>query len=285
MLVVPQLIFSIRTQCCSFVILIVYFMLMHILQTVVLGAVEGLTEFLPISSTAHLMMAARLMQLPSTDFLKTFEIVVQLGAIMAIVVLYWPRLYSLRKIWTKILAAFIPTGIVGFLLYKFFKASLIGNVSVAVWALGIGGALLILFEFFYKEKNQMESSIDELAGMSYAKAVAIGLAQSIAIIPGVSRSAATIVAGRALGVSRMAIVEFSFLLAVPTMLAASGYELLKSSPHIEIGQYGYLLVGLAVAFVTAHFSVRWLLRYVQKHNFTVFGIYRIILAIAFIPFL
>jgi undecaprenyl-diphosphatase len=121
--------------------------------------------------------------------------------------------------------------------------------------------------------------------MSYTKAVAIGLAQAVAVIPGVSRSAATIVAGRALGISRAAIVEFSFLLAVPTMLAASGYELLQNTSHLDAGQYGYLLIGLATAFVTAHFSVRWLLRYVQNHNFTAFGIYRIIIAFAFIPFL
>jgi len=258
---------------------------MHILQTLVLGAVEGFTEFLPISSTAHMMMASRIMGLASTDFLKTFEIVIQFGAILAIVVLYWSRLYALRKVWSKILAAFIPTGIIGFVLYKLIKSYLLGNNTVAVWALGIGGALLILFEIFHKDKQPSQESLQELAGMSYAKAVAIGFAQSIAIIPGVSRSAATIVAGRALGVSRAAIVEFSFLLAVPTMLAASGYELFKSTPHLDAGQYGYLLIGLSAAFITAHFSVRWLLRYVQNHNFTAFGIYRILVAFAFIPFL
>ncbi len=260
-------------------------MAMHILQTLILGAVEGLTEFLPISSTAHMMMAARLMGLVDTDFLKTFEIVIQFGAIMAIVVLYWSRFQALRKVWVKILAAFIPTGIIGLVLYKFFKESLIGNISVAIWALGIGGVLLVLFEIFHKDRPTSQESLAELSGMSYTKAVLIGLAQSIAIIPGISRSAATIVAGRALGVSRAAIVEFSFLLAVPTMLAASGYELLKSTPHLDAGQYGSLLIGLVTAFVTAHFSVRWLLKYVQTHNFTAFGIYRILIAFAFIPFL
>lgn len=258
---------------------------MHILQTLILGAVEGFTEFLPISSTAHMMMASRIMGLASTDFLQTFEIVIQFGAILAIVALYWPRLYALRHVWNKILAAFIPTGIIGFVLYKLVKGYLLGNNTIAVWALGIGGALLILFEIFHKDKHSSQESLEELASMSYTKAVAIGLAQAVAIIPGVSRSAATIVAGRALGVSRAAIVEFSFLLAVPTMLAASSYALLKSTPHLDVGQYGYLLVGLAAAFVTAHFSVRWLLLYVKNHDFTSFGIYRIIVAFAFIPFL
>lgn len=259
-------------------------MTMHILQTVILGAVEGFTEFLPISSTAHMMMTSRIMGLTSTDFLKTFEVVIQFGAILAIVVLYWKKMFALRTIWTKILAAFIPTGIVGFILYKLVKVFL-GDNQIAVWALGIGGVLLILFEIFHKDKYPTQESMDELAGMSYTKAVAIGLAQSIAIIPGVSRSAATIVAGRALGLSRGAVVEFSFLLAVPTMLAAAGYDLLKSAPHLDAGQYGTLLVGLAVAFVTAYIGARWLLNYVQNHNFTSFGIYRILIAFAFIPFL
>ena len=259
---------------------------MHILQILVLGTVEGFTEFLPISSTAHLMIASRLMRLADQDFLKTFEIVIQFGAILAVVWLYWPRLYALRNVWPKIFAAFIPTGVFGFVLYKTFK-SFLGNDTLAIWALGIGGALLILFEIFHKDRHPTEESLAELAKMSYAKAVAIGFAQSVAIIPGVSRSAATIVAGRALGISRAAIVEFSFLLAVPTMFAASGYELLKSSPHLEIGQYGYLLIGLATAFITAYFSVRWLLRYVQTHNFTSFGVYRVIVAFVFTltPFL
>ena len=234
---------------------------MHILQTLVLGAVEGLTEFLPISSTAHLMMASRLMSLIDNDFLKTFEIVIQFGAILAIVTLYWSRMSALRAVWTKILAAFIPTGIIGLILYKLFK-DFLGNNTLAVWALGIGGALLILFEIFHKDKQPTQESLAELSGMSYTKAVMIGLAQAISIIPGVSRSAATIVAGRALGVSRAAIVEFSFLLAVPTMAAASGYELIKSSPHLETGQYGLLFVGLVTAFITAYFSARWFLSYV-----------------------
>jgi undecaprenyl-diphosphatase len=260
-------------------------MAMHILQILILGVVEGITEFLPISSTAHMMMASRIMGLVGTDFLATFEIVIQFGAILAIVALYFPRLYALRKIWSKILSAFIPTGIIGFVLYKLIKSFLIGNNTIAVWALGIGGALLILFEIFHKDKNLSQESLEELAGMSYVKAVAIGLAQAVAVIPGVSRSAATIIAGRALGISRTAAVEFSFLLAVPTMLAASSYELLKSSPHLDLGQYGYLLIGLVTAFVVAYFSVRWFLNYIQSHNFTTFGIYRIIVAFAFIPFL
>jgi undecaprenyl-diphosphatase len=274
-----------RTQCCCFVILIVYFVTMQIFQILILGAVEGLTEFLPISSTAHLMLASRIMGLASTDFLKTFEIIVQFGAILAVVVLYWPRFSALRRVWSKLLAAFIPTGIIGFILYRLVKGYLLGNNTVAVWALGIGGVLLILFEIFHKDKNSSPAALQELAEMSYVKAMAIGFAQAVAIIPGVSRSAATIVAGRALGVSRAAIVEFSFLLAVPTMLAAAGYDLLKSAPHLDAGQYGYLLIGLVAAFVTAHFSVRWLLRYVQSHNFTAFGVYRIIMALVFIPFL
>lgn len=265
--------------------MIVYFMPMNILQTLVLGVVEGLTEFLPISSTAHLMIASSVMRLANSDFLKTFEIVIQFGAILAIIFIYWPRLYALRKIWSRIFAAFIPTAIVGFILYKLIKEFLLGNNMIGVWALAVGGAFLILFEIFHKDKINPEESLEELSKMSHMKAVAIGLAQSVAIIPGVSRSAATIVAGRALGLSRSAVVEFSFLLAVPTIGAASSYELLKSSPHLEMGEYGLLALGLVTAFVSAYFTVRWLLKYIQTHNFTIFGVYRIIVAFAFIPWL
>ena len=258
-------------------------MAMHIIQTLILGAVEGFTEFLPISSTAHMMMASRIMRFADKDFLKTFEIVIQFGAILAIVAIYWPRLYALRKIWKQIVAAFIPTGIIGLILYKYVK-DFLGNNSLAIWALGIGGALMILFEIFHKDTHSTQETIDEIAGMPYIKAVAIGCAQAIAIIPGVSRSAATIVAGRALGISRKAIVEFSFLLAVPTIFAASGYELVKGGAALSMGQYGYILIGFGTAFITAYISVRWFLKYIQTHNFISFGIYRIIIALIFILF-
>ena len=261
-------------------------LVMHIIQILILGLVEGFTEFLPISSTAHLLMASRIMGLVETDFLKTFQIVIQFGAILAVVYIYFPRLRLMQKIWPKILAAFVPTGIIGLLLSKFFDKNISGNATLAVWVLGIGGVLLILFEIFHRgDKNATADSIAELSVLPYAKAVLIGCAQSVAIIPGVSRSAATIVAGRALGISRRAIVEFSFLLAVPTMLAASSYALLKSTAHISGGEYGDIAIGFVAAFVTALVSVRWLIKYVQNHDFIYFGIYRIIIAFAFIPFL
>ncbi len=254
---------------------------MTIISSLVLGIVEGITEFLPISSTAHMEIAARLMGILQTDFVKTFEIVIQFGAILAVVVLYTSRIKSRPEIWKRVIAAFIPTGIIGFLLYKIIKNSLLGNFTVVVWALGIGGLIIILLEIFLSKSTET-NSLDEIEKMSYKNAFIIGTVQAIAVIPGVSRSAATVMAGRVLGMSRKAIVEFSFLLAVPTMLAASGYELYKSAPIFTTQESLMLIVGFVAAFVAALLSVKWLMNFVSKRDFKAFGVYRIILAIVLI---
>lgn len=254
---------------------------MNTIHSIILGIIEGITEFLPISSTAHLEIASRILQLEQNDFLKSFEIVIQFGAILAVVVIYFSLLKKNWNVWKKILAAFIPTGAIGFVLYKIIKHYFLGNFSLIVWTLGIGGIVLIAFEYFAQDKGreESESSVQEIENLSYGKAVTIGLAQAIAVVPGVSRSAATIIAGRSLGMSRKAIIEFSFLLAVPTMLAASGYDLLKNYHSLSSNNLGLLIVGFIVAFFSALVSVKWLLAFVRKHGFTVFGYYRIILAI------
>src|SRR5581483_3373 len=180
---------------------------MTILQTIILGIVEGVTEFLPISSTGHLMLASRLMNIADTDFLKSFEIIIQFGAILAVVVLYWKRLVSHLDIWTKIMVAFLPTAIVGFLLYKVLKHYLLSNDAIVLWAMALGGVALILFEKWHVRRTHQAQPL------TLKNSFWIGLAQSVAIIPGVSRSAATIVGGMLAGISRETIVEFSFLLA------------------------------------------------------------------------
>jgi undecaprenyl-diphosphatase len=258
---------------------------MTLIHAIILGIVEGITEFLPISSTAHLMMTSRLLGLPPTDFLKTFEISIQLSAILAVIVLYSSRLQGIKKIWPKIVAAFLPTAIIGFVLYKFIKGYLLGNDAIALWALGIGGVIIILFELLSKDKVKTGDTFDEIAAMPYSKALLIGLAQAVAVIPGVSRSAATIIAGRALGLSRRAIIEFTFILAIPTMAAATGYDLVKSAPSFTSTQFGFLAVGFIATFFSAYFSIKWLIRYIQSHNFIMFGFYRIIIALLFIQLL
>jgi undecaprenyl-diphosphatase len=249
---------------------------MNFLQSLILGVVEGLTEFLPVSSTAHLMFASALLGLAQNDFVKNFEIIIQLGAILAVVVWYWREFFDWEKL-KKIIVAFIPTGIIGLALYSFVKHNLLGNITVALWTLGIGGVVLIIFEWYYGRRDVDE----EEHALSYTQAFWVGVAQSIAIIPGVSRSGATIVGGRLLGLNRTTIVQFSFLLAVPTMAAATGLDLLESYKTFTSADATTLLVGFVVSFLVALLVIKWFLAYVRKHSFAVFGWYRIVAALIF----
>ena len=244
-------------------------------HAVVLGIVEGITEFLPVSSTAHLILASRVLHLAETEFLKSFQIIIQLGAILSVVVLYWSKFWN-WDIFKKLVVAFIPTGVIGLTVYKVLKSYLLGNVTVVLWSLLIGGIALIVFERF-KEHSNAEVDFSEI---TYRKALLIGLFQAIAIIPGVSRSAATIVGGSLIGISKRTIVEFSFMLAVPTMLAASGLELLKNHGALA-GQGTMLAVGFVVSFFVAIVAIKSFLNYVKKRDFSAFGWYRVVLAIVF----
>ena len=252
---------------------------MDILHAVILGIVEGLSEFLPISSTGHLILTAQVLKLPHTDFLKSFEIAIQLGAILSVVVLYFKSLLTDLRIIKKLLAAFIPTAITGLAFYKLIKGLLLGNGHIVVWSLLIGGAFLVIFELLHKENR---SAPDDVAAISYKQAIFIGFFQSIAMIPGVSRSAATIIGGLLLGLKRKAIVEFSFLLAVPTMLAATMLDLSKSADTFSRDQFTLLFCGFITSFVVALFSIKFLLGFIKKHSFISFGVYRILIALLFL---
>ncbi len=244
-------------------------------QALILGIVEGVTEFLPVSSTAHLILASRVLRLTETEFLKSFQIIIQLGAILSVVVLYWSKFWNIEVL-KKLIVAFIPTGIIGLTVYKPLKSVLLGNMSVVLTTLLVGGIALIIFERF----NTNVESDPDFTEITYRRALLIGLFQSIAIIPGVSRSAATIVGGSLIGISKRTIVEFSFMLAVPTMAAATGLELFKN--HGAIGeQRGMLAIGLVVSFVTAIFAIKSFLAYLKRRDFSAFGWYRVVLAIAF----
>lgn len=248
------------------------------MQSLILGIIEGVTEFLPISSTAHLVMAAKVMQIPQTAFVKSFEIVIQFGAILAVIVLYWRRFLVDLESLKRVLAAFAPTAILGFILYKVIKNYLIDNQTIIIWALLLGGVFLILFELFHREK---ETAIADLSQIPYSKCIAIGLFQSLAMFPGVSRSAATVIGGLVLNLQRKTIIEFSFLLAVPTMLAASALDLLKSGGSFSVSQLGVLTTGFIVSFMVAILSIKFLINYIQKHTFIPFGVYRIVVALLF----
>jgi undecaprenyl-diphosphatase len=248
---------------------------MTLLHAVVLGIVEGITEFLPISSTAHLILASHLLRIAESEFVKSFEIIIQLGAILSVVVLYWSKFWN-WEVLKKLVVAVIPTGVIGLTVYKVIKGYLLGNITVVLLSLLIGGIALIAFERFPK-KDGTEVDFSEI---SYRKAFLIGLFQAIAVIPGVSRSAATIVGGSLIGISKRTIVEFSFMLAVPTMLAATGLELVKGRAALS-GNYGVLAVGFIVSFVTAIIAIKSFLGYIKKHDFAAFGWYRVVLAVVY----
>lgn len=247
---------------------------MNYLHAIILGIVEGFTEFLPISSTAHLVLASRILGILETDFVKTFIIVIQLGAILAVVVLYFNRLFKNIEMLKRVVVAFLPTAAIGFILYKIIKGLLLENFWIILASLFVGGVALIAFEKLHRPQDR---AVDML---SYKQAFFVGCAQSLAVIPGVSRAAATIVGGMLLGVPRTLIVEFSFLLAVPTMAAAAGYDLLKSAHGFGSGEFGMLAVGFITSFVFAWLGIKFLLNYIGSHSFSGFGVYRIVISIA-----
>ena len=251
---------------------------MNLLQVLILGIVEGITEFLPISSTGHLMLTASVMDLQQTEFLKSFEISIQLGAILAVVVLYRRTFSQGWGVWKRVAVAFLPTACIGLLLYKLIKKFLLASNEVVLWSLLLGGILLVIFELLYKEKPGVCDAMDSI---SYPQSFYIGCFQSLAMVPGVSRAAATIVGGLSLGLKRKTIVEFSFLLAVPTMLAATALDLAKSGSAFTVRQFFLLCVGFCVSFVVASAAIKFLLHFIQRHNFIIFGVYRIGIALFF----
>ncbi len=253
---------------------------MNFIDIIILGVVEGITEFLPISSTAHLEFTSRILGINQTDFLKSFLIAIQLGAILSVIVIYFRKIFSSREVFLRIAVGFIPTGIIGFVLYRIIKDFLLGNEWIAVAALIVGGIIMLLVEKYTYLKNS-PSSQQGIESLSYGDMIKLGIVQSLAVIPGVSRSGAIIVGGMCMGVSRVVVVEAAFLLAIPTMMAATGYDLLKSGAHFTGNEWSLLLVGFITSFVVAYGSVKWLLDYVRHASFTSFAWYRIIAGIFF----
>ncbi|MEK7623921.1 MAG: undecaprenyl-diphosphate phosphatase, partial [Patescibacteria group bacterium] len=224
------------------------------------------------------------------EFVKSFEIIIQSGAILAVIVLYSRKFLNLEII-KRLFVAFLPTGIIGFVLYKLIKGFFIGNTSLILWVLGIGGVVLIVFEKLIKFRSSVQppptrgenlSVNATLETLDYKTCFLIGIFQSLAVVPGVSRSAATIVGGMLLGLTRQMIVEFSFLLAVPTLIAATVLDVIKTPEIFSSGQTSFLAVGFVTAFITAIISIKWLLQVVRHHTFVSFGIYRIVVALLFV---
>ena len=247
-------------------------------QAFILAIIEGITEFLPVSSTGHMILADVMLGIQDKEFAKTYEIVIQLGAIMAVALLYIKRFFVSKEIYLKLIAAFIPTGVIGILAYKAIKAYLFNPFVVSI-ALIVGGIILILLDKWTENKK---SSFEKAEDISYAGAVKIGLFQCISMVPGVSRAAATIFGGIFAGFDRKLATEFSFLLAIPTMMAASGKDLWESKDLINSENAKLLLFGAAVAFIFALIAVKGFIVFVQKYGFKHFGYYRIVLGILFL---
>lgn len=249
---------------------------MNIIHAIILGIVEGVLEFLPVSAAGNLTLVGRLMSIPSSDFIKIYEIVMQLGAVIAVLILYAKRLLVDHETIKKIIVAFIPTGVIGLLVYKIVKNFLLYNDTITVFSLIIGGIIILLVEY-----KKIKPSTESISNISYKQAIAIGFIQTLAFIPGVSRSGATIVGAMLLGIERKAAVEFSFLLAIPTILAAGSYALLKDHSALA----GANLLPMAVSFITALIfaiiSVKTFLKFISSNNLKTFGFYRIIVGVLY----
>jgi len=260
-----------------------------ILVIILLGIVEGVTEFIPVSSTGHLILANQLLGYDPAQW-AVFNIVIQLGAILAVIVLYWRTFWAVlaglfagkAESWRflrNVLVAFIPSAVLGFLLHDRIEAML-GSATIVAWALLLGGVAILIIERVAPEGTERG-----VADIPLGKAIGIGLIQCLAMIPGVSRSGATILGGLALGVERRTAAEFSFFLAVPTMIGATSLELFKNRGHLGTAGAGGIALGFIVSFVVAIFVIRWFIGIVSRRGFAPFAWYRILVGAAALAWL
>jgi undecaprenyl-diphosphatase len=257
--------------------------MVELIKVILLGIVEGITEFLPISSTGHLIVAVALLS-PDLNVEGTFEIFIQIGAVVAVIAYYWSDIWrqirtvrtdtSVQRLWLGIIVAAIPAGLVAFALRSYIKEVLFTPVVVAI-ALIVGGIVLIIVE----RRPQQQANTTELTAISVRQALLIGIAQIVALIPGVSRAAASIIGGMFAGLDRRTATQFSFYLAIPTLGGASIIDLLLSMDEIQGSDAVYLLAGATISGIVAWLAIRWLLHYIANHSFVQFGIYRIVAGI------
>ena len=248
---------------------------MTFFEAIIIAIVEGITEFLPISSTGHMIIASSLLGIHTDPFTKTFEVAVQLGAILAVVVLYWKKFFDFKRwqFYIKLIIAVIPALALGFLFSDEIDQLLESPTTVAITLL-VGGIFLLFIDKVFNHHP-----IDKEEEISFTRAFFIGIWQCLAMIPGVSRSAASIIGGMQQKLTRRLAAEFSFFLAVPTMVAATGYKLYKGYDNIHSEQIKLLVVGNIVAFIVAILAIKFFIGFLQKHGFRLFGIYRIIAGI------
>lgn len=251
---------------------------MNIINAFILGIVEGITEFLPISSTAHLIITSKLLHLSQTEFQTFFEIFIQSGAILSVVFLYFQYVIRHKDLWGKIIVSFLPTAFVGLILEKIIKKYFFNSLQLIIVSMFIVGLTFIIFEILIKNKKfKLEKSLNK---MSYWEAFFIGTGQSLAVVPGVSRAGIVMLTMMGQKFKRDESATYSFLLAIPTILAASGLEIIKTDFKIlsNTDNLLFLVIGFIVSFITAYFSVKWLINFLKNNSLTIFGIYRILLS-------
>ena len=243
------------------------------IEAFILAVVEGLTEFLPVSSTGHMIITQGLLGMKSTEFSRVFLIAIQFGTILSVVVLYWKRFFQSMNFYYKLFVAFLPAAFFGLLLNDYIDA-LLESVYVVAVMLIVGGVVLVFIDRWFKGNEDIEDR-----EISYSEALKIGLFQVIAMIPGVSRSAATIIGGMSQKFSKRQAAEFSFFLAVPTMFAATAYKMLKGYEAINADNIGVLIFGNVIGFIVALFAIKSFISFLTKHGFAIFGYYRIIVGV------
>lgn len=248
---------------------------MNLLHAIILAIIEGLTEFLPVSSTGHMIIGSTVMGIASHPFVKVFTVAIQFGAILSVVVLYWRRFFQSFNFYIRLFVAFLPAAVFGLLLKKHIDA-LLENIVVVAVALIVGGFVFLFLDDYFKKRSQRDTSADDI---SLPRALRIGLFQVISMIPGVSRSAATIIGGLTQGLSPKTAAEFSFFLAVPTMFAAtckSLWDYVDDGGTFTQHEISLLVVGNVVGFIVAMIAIKAFIGYLTKHGFKIFGYYRII---------
>ena len=248
---------------------------MDIIHAVILGIIEGITEFLPISSTGHLIVGSELLGLPQTKANTAFEVIIQLSAILAVIANYKDKFHPKHiQLWIKLFIAFLPIAAIGLLFSHQIKA--LFSVQVVATMFIIGGIVFLILEYF--QKNRTPNTI-EVEDVTYKQAALIGIAQVFAVIPGTSRAGSTIVGALIVGLSRKASAEFSFLLALPVLAAASAYDFLKHYKEFNSADYLSLGIGFVVSFIVAYFTMKLFIRFLEKFTFVGFGIYRIVFGV------
>jgi len=248
---------------------------MDIFQAIIIGIIEGFTEFLPISSTGHMIVASEFFGLQDSELIKAYEVIIQFAAIMAVMLIYRDKIsFKQIELWQKLILAFLPLAIIGFIFKDYIKA--LFSIDVVAIMFIVGGVVFLIVEKFYKEE---ESHIVTVESVSYKQALWVGIAQVFSLIPGTSRAGATIIGGMLIGMDRKTSAEFSFLLAIPVMAAVSGYDLLKHYQEFADANWLAFIIGFVVAFIVAYATIKLFLAFLQRFTFVAFGVYRILFGV------